>query len=61
MTASDYMTVKQAAEFANLGEWSIRQAMHSSVNPLPYFSTPGGRKHLIDRKDLVAWIEGQKR
>ncbi|WP_279106186.1 helix-turn-helix domain-containing protein [Mobiluncus curtisii] len=61
MTASDYMTVKQAAQFANLGEWSIRQAMHSSVNPLPYFSTPGGRKHLIDRKDLVAWIEGQKR
>lgn len=55
------MTVKQAAEFANLSEWSIRQAMHSSVNPLPYFSTPGGRKHLIDRKDLDAWMESQKR
>lgn len=58
---SDYMTVKEAAEYAHLGQWTLREAMHSTVNPLPYFSTPGGGKHLIDRKDLVAWIERLKR
>lgn len=61
MPVSDYMTVREAAEYAHLGQWTLREAMHSSVNPLPYFSTPGGRKHLIDRKDLDAWMERQKR
>jgi excisionase family DNA binding protein len=55
------MTVREAAEYAHLGQWTLREAMHSSVNPLPYFATPGGKKHLIDRKDLDAWMERQKR
>lgn len=58
---SNYLTVKQAAEYVNLSVTTIREAMHRAGNPLTYISTPGGGKHLIDIRDLEAWMEGLKR
>lgn len=53
------MTIKQASEYLGLTLWGIRERVWSGQLPIVTF--PGGKKQYIDRNDLEAFIQKNKR
>jgi excisionase family DNA binding protein len=53
------MTLKQASKYLGLTVWAIRERIWQGH--LPVVTFPEGRKQYIDRNDLEAFIERNKR
>jgi len=53
------LPLKQAAQYLGLTVWAMRERIWSGQ--LPVIQFPGGRKQYIDRHDLEAFIENNKR
>ena len=52
------LTIKEAAQYLSLSVYSVREMIWSGV--LPYIKRQGGRKYLLDIRDLDAFIDSQK-
>jgi excisionase family DNA binding protein len=53
------MTLKQASEYLGLTVWAIRERIWDGQ--LPVVTFPKGRKQYIDRDDVEAFIQKNKR
>ena len=55
------LTLKQAAEYLGPGVtvWTLRERIWAG--DIPFMQWPGGRKILVDMKDLNAFVERNKR
>jgi excisionase family DNA binding protein len=52
------LTIKEAAQYLSLSVYSVREMIWGGV--LPYIKREGGRKYLLDIRDLDAFIDSQK-
>jgi excisionase family DNA binding protein len=53
------MTLKQASEYLGLTVWALRERVWSGQIPVVTF--PEGRKQYIDREDVEAFIQNNKK
>lgn len=53
------LTLKAAADFLGLTVWAMRERIWKGEIPVVQF--PGGRKQFLDRADLDAFIQRNKR
>jgi excisionase family DNA binding protein len=53
------MTLKQASEYLGLTVWALRERVWNGQIPVVTF--PEGRKQYIDREDVEAFIQKNKR
>jgi len=51
-------TVKEAAIYLGLSEWTVRSLIWSGT--LPFMKVEGGRKQVLDIHDLDAYIDRNK-
>lgn len=52
------LTIKEAAQYLSLSVYSVREMIWGGA--LPYIKREGGRKYLLDIRDLDAFIDSQK-
>lgn len=53
-SGSRWLSVKEAAEYARIGKWTVYTAIRSGKLP----ARQVGHRLLIDRNDLDTWIQG---
>lgn len=53
------LTLKQASNYLGLTVWALRERIWNGQIPVLQF--PGGRKQYIDRNDIDAFIQRNKR
>ncbi len=53
------LPLKDAADYLGLTVWALRERIWAGTLPVVQF--PGGRKQYLDRMDLDAFIEANKR
>jgi excisionase family DNA binding protein len=52
------LTIKEAAQYLSLSVYSVREMIWRGV--FPYIKREGGRKYLLDIRDLDEFIDSQK-
>ncbi len=52
------LSIKEAAQYLSLSVYTVRELIWSGV--LPYIKREGGRKYLLDIRDLDDFIDSQK-